>query len=157
MNPISRNGRSARAREQLTYWLIWNIGLPVILLFLFWPLYQFVFEVPLSFGRSFGNGDLLLFSGLLLIMTSVRLDPSASRKKLNFLWDLQRAFALIVLTVYGMMRLDVAHQNIVGTVDESKLSVYSLFSLSVLALAITLAVFNVTRDVWIDRDEPSDA
>lgn len=152
------NRSSSLRNEQLAYWLIWNIILPTFCILLLWPINKFVLELPQSFERSFGDGNLLLFSALLLIATSVRAGGglrSRRSRRLSILAEIQKILALAFFMIYSMLRADIAVQSRSFGIDESRLTVYSLFSLGVLALAISLAVVNV---FWtVEGDENGEA
>ncbi len=103
-----------RVRKRWHDWSIWQCALPVVVIALTWPIGSVISEAENCFFRTFADGSLLLFSGMLLVGASLELRKTQAGDmeiywniSLNFIAQVALAGSLIVLIIYGAIKTDM--------------------------------------------------
>jgi len=133
-------------------WIIWQTFLPLVLLVVIYIIEWVVLESRHPFQIAFSHGDLLLFSGLMLVSVSIHIKQMQQRLNSslpNFwlfliIWG-TRACAFIFLLVFGILEYDVIHKGYFSpsvTDIPSKLTLYSCFSCSVVVVSLGFSAFS---------------
>ncbi|MGA9773441.1 MAG: hypothetical protein WBV94_30700 [Blastocatellia bacterium] len=129
-------------------WQRWKVLLPILMLFLFYPIYIFEEkELMGPFLSAFAHGDLLLFSALLLFEVSVEANHiqhelgESFSETLDNIIERPRIFGIILIVVYGAMKLAIGHDNTTNSPNFLRTAAYCVFCISVAILVVTYSIY----------------
>jgi hypothetical protein len=111
-----------------------------------YPLYKF-FSSGEEFISTFGHGDLLLFSALVLIELSIEAayinaeSQQVMTNSIDSLIENSRFFGIVLVFVYGAMKLMINRENQLNQMPKSKATAFCVFSLSVTFLVVCFCFF----------------
>ncbi len=129
-------------------WQRWKVFLPVLMLFLFYPIYMFKEKEMIGpFLSAFAHGDLLLFSALLLFEVSVEANHilhelgESYSDSMDKIIEGARISGIVLIVVYGAMKLTIGHDNTVNSPDFLRTATYCCFSISVVTLVVIYSIY----------------
>jgi hypothetical protein len=98
-------GSDDHIKRQILNWIGWKVLLPLLLLFLIWPMYGWVLHLPHPFVRAFAHGDLLIFSSLILLEAAIEGEHIPHQS----FWSLfgrviAKIFAVVFIAIYGVLK-----------------------------------------------------
>jgi hypothetical protein len=127
-------------------WERWKLMFPFVAIVLVYFLSKFG-NLGDELVNAFGHGDLLLFSALVLIELSVEtthINQELEREapdKIDSLIENSRFFGMILIFVYGAMKLMVLHGGKLNHIAPPKAKAFSFFSLSLTFLVVSFSIF----------------
>lgn len=134
----------------MRYWFLWEVALPVSVIGSFWPFERFIGQSAQPFQDAFCQGDLLLFSALLLMgvamhvkMKEILWRRSGLEVDLGFTRDVTRYLALLSIFLYGAIRVHLMNSH--GAVGLDLMTGYACAGWSAVVLAIGQGVYAMAR------------
>ena len=130
-------------------WSIWQCAVPVLVIILTWPIGSVISEAKHCFLRTFSDGSLLLYSGMLLVGASLEIKKIQTGEmkvhwnvSLNFLAQVALAGSLIVLIIYGAIKTDMMRTNyfLIDPLPD-KVLIYSIGSIIITIGSISFASY----------------
>ena len=139
--------------ERLRNWCIWKVTLPLGLMYLLYLACWHIVLLKHPFAEAFAHGDLLLFSGLILMESAV--EGEHIRKKgglFHVFMSLAKVLAVLFLVGFAGTKIDVMwHQSRAIPGSESpdllaKMATYSLVNwvTAIFAVFYSIAAFSMT-------------
>jgi hypothetical protein len=132
--------------KRFSDWQRWKLWLALFAIVIIYPIFKF-FGSGGEFISTFGHGDLLLFSALILIELSVEAAhihqemPEDMSDKMDGLIENSRFFGVALIFLYGAMKLMIDHESKLNRMPIAKAKAFSVFCLSVTFLVVSFSIF----------------
>lgn len=132
------------------------MGVPLFIMFFTWPIFKWIIEIEHAFEKSFGGGDLVLFSALLLIGVYVRLSHFQLSKellridkKLDQTANVALALGFIMLFLYAIIKYDfVEYRFPPAEIDVArKIHVFAYFSIISTVFSVGFATYAMWQSI----------
>ncbi|MDH3890375.1 MAG: hypothetical protein OEV49_04775 [candidate division Zixibacteria bacterium] len=150
-------------RAQHTDWRVWQVVLPLGVLLMVYFDQSFIVDSRHPVLKVFAQGDLLLFSSMLLFGVSVHLRQVQLRLphffKLNSPAEYSRMVAILILMVFGFIKHDVLTKEYFcneATLGLSKLYLYLVANLVAVLASVSYTVYTFAKVTQKQLQEDSD-
>lgn len=134
-------------------WLVWQVFIPLALIFLIWPIEKYIVESTFPFQLAFAFGDLLLYSALLLFGLTVQVKQIQAEERdkffkpgFNLMLEFAKAAAVLFIFLFGFIKYDMINNDYFKTNPQpGKTMAFSLFSWSVTIVSIMFSIYIHTK------------
>jgi effector-associated domain 7 (EAD7)-containing protein len=129
-------------------WWIWCVIIPLVVIVVIWPFESIAHGANESYVRAFEHGELMLFSGLILLgisdqIKNVVAEGPASAKHLK---NLSRIAAILVLIIFtGIRYFMIKNQCYVVLPGVNTLKSYALFSVAITVTSLAFGYYAYWR------------
>jgi hypothetical protein len=140
--------RNIYSDPHLEGWFTWKVFFPLMILVSFWPIYGVFLHDAHSFLRAFAHGDLLIFSGLILIEAAIESKYTQRGSR-----ELPKAIGAVFIFVFGLVKYhailkeqdmkSVEPSVVMGAVGD--LLVPSCFNCAVTIFSVAVTIYIVSQ------------
>jgi hypothetical protein len=127
-------------------WFLWQVLVPIVTIVAFWPVETYFARSASPFSATFGTGDLILFSSLLLFGAAVQTELQVGTEQLRGSRHWALAVGFVAILVYGIVRshLLVDSMEIEG-IPKAPLLQYAELSCVLALLAVSLSWYMTAK------------